>query len=810
MFRNYLKPAIRSIVRGGTYSIINIAGLSVGLATCILILLWVQDELSFDLFHRNVRDICRVISYKGNLEDRSAGTPAPLGPALKEGMPDVISFTRFAAAPGKIVVKHGNNSFYEDRIVFADPAVFDMFTFPFLEGDRTTALSGLSNVVIPERIAKKYFGSEDPLGKVLTIEGEADLVVSGVIHNIPGQSHIQFDLLLSFQNVYALHMLGTEWGDFNFTTYVMLRPGSFNSGLNAQATEIAAAHHCPQVVYAGRSFGLQPMTEVHLDAGAERAGTEITADTGNRESVVVFSLVALLTLVAACFNFMNISTARSEGRRKEVAMRKTLGAQRYQLAVQFICESVFMAIVACGMAVVWMELALPVFNALTAKDLSLDFSDLRFVLNLLGITLLTGVLAGSYPALYLSSFSPTSVLRLQGSGPRHGLRGFLSPLRTSVVRRFLVVAQFSLSIGLIICTLVAVKQVSYMLNKDTGFDRENVIVVPVRENFGSNYRGIKNRLLGNTSVIGVTAQDWFQVQGPRNMGGGGYDWEGNPDPLRSPLISHAGVDFDFIRTMKMTLVDGRDFSEDHPGDASGAFIVNEEAVKVMGLTSPVGKRFRLYDREGLIIGVMRDACFSSLHKRVEPLVYQIMTDVNDARSYGAVLVRLRASARTEGIAAVEKIWKSENPNSPFEFQFLDDAMNRRYTADRKTEQIFGAFAFVALVISCLGAFGLASYTAETRTKEIGIRKVLGASVVSILILLTGEFLKWVLLANLIAWPVAWYSVNRWLQDFAYRIDISVVPFAAGGVLVLAVALCTVAWQALRAATGNPIKAMRYE
>ena len=810
MFRNYLRTALRNISRGLTYSVINIVGLSAGMATCILISLWVQDELSFDRFHKNADRIFRVISYRGNFEDRSAGTPAPLGPALKEEVPEVVGFTRFAPAPNKLVVKQGNRSFYEDRIVFADAAVFEMFTFPFLKGNQATAFSGLSNVVITADIARKYFGDEDPVGRIVTVEGTENLVVSAVVQNIPAQSHVQFDFLISFQNVYAYHLLGTEWGDFNFNTYVQLRSGSFNKSLDGKVTAVAAVHNCPQIVYGKRAFGLQPITEVHLDAGTDRAGTEMTAATGDRNSVYIFSLVAFLTLGTACFNFMNISTARAESRRKEVATRKTFGAHRYQLAVQFMCESVLMTLIACGIAVVLVELALPAFNTLTGKELFPDFSDPGFIFRLAGITLLTGIMAGIYPALYLSSFSPIAALNKHGAVPRHNPRGMIGAIRTSAIRKTLVVAQFSLSIGLIICTLVALKQLRYMQDKDLGFDKENVVVVSVRENFGTNYAAIKNQLLGNASVIGVTAQEWFQIRGPRNTGGRGYDWEGNPAPLLSPMISHTRVDYDFIKTMKIRMVEGRDFSQDHPSDAKEAFIVNEEAVRVMGLKSPVGKSFRLYDQEGQIIGVMQNAYFSSLHKTVEPLVYHMLTNVNDAQSYGAVLVRLRGSSLADGIAAIENIWKRENPNSPFEFQLLDEAINRRYDSDRKTEKILGAFAFMAMFISCLGAFGLASYSAETRTKEIGIRKVLGASVSSILAMLTGDLVKWVLLANIIAWPVAWYCVNRWLQDFAYRIDVPVVPFVVAGLLVPAIAVCTVIWQALRAATANPINAMRYE
>jgi ABC-type antimicrobial peptide transport system permease subunit len=795
MIKNYFIIALRNLLKNKIYSLINIFGLTVGLAACILIALWVQDELSFDRFHKNVNNIFRVISYKGSLEDRSASSPAPLGPAMKESIPDVVSFARFTNTSNKVVVKYGKNIFYEDRIIFADPDIFKMFTFPFVEGNSNTAFSGLSNVVITENVAHKYFGSEDPVGKTLTLEGNENLIVSGVIKNIPAQSHIQFDFLLSMENVYKYHFFSTEWGDFNFTTYVMLHPNSFNAGFNRKVTNVAASNNCPQVVFGKRKFGLQPLADVHLDAGTEVEGIEFTAEPGDKNSVFIFSLIAFFILSIACINYMNLSTARSQKRKQEVAMRKTLGAHRSQLTVQFLGESVFISIIASVVAIGLIELLLPMFNNLTGKHLFLNFSDFSFILGLASVTILTGLIAGSYPALYLSSFRQIKAFRKQGSSP---------------LRKFLVVAQFSLSIGLIICTLFAFNQLHYLQNKNLGFDKDNVIVVPVRENFGAKYPVIKDQLNKNVSVRGVTAQDWFQVRGPRNTGGPGYNWEGNRDPRFNPMISHTKVDYDFVKTMNIKIVQGRDFSKNHPGDEKDAFIVNEEAVRIMGLKSPVGKYFRLYGQEGKIIGVMQNAYFSSLHKKVEPLVYHLLTDANDAQYYGAIYIKLKGSHISEGIAAVENIWKTINPNSPFEFQFLDEAINNRYSSDKKTEDIFGSFAFIALFISCLGLLGLASFTTENRTKEIGIRKVLGASVLNILVMITEEFVKWVLFANIIAWPMAYFFMNYWLKSFAYHIALGWWVFILSGTLALIIALGTVSIYAIKAAIANPVKSLKYE
>jgi len=809
MFENYLKTACRHLLRHKVFSCINIAGLAVGMACTMLILLWVQDELSYDRFHKNVSDVYRVIHYREDSHQRTAGTPAPLGPALKEEIQEVSHFARIASATPHVVVQYGGKMFYENRIVFADPALFDVFTFPFVKGNPSNALSGLSNVVITEEIAQKYFGTDDPIGKVLSVEAADNVVVSGVIKNIPNQSHIQFDFVLPFDNVIAYHILGTEWGDFNFTTFIQLRPNAFYAGLQKRMTDVSRAHGCPQVLYGKWECSLQPMTDVHLDADVEPIGVEVMVEPGDRNTVIMFSLVALLILAIACINFMNLSTAQCDARRKEVSMRKALGAERRQLVGQFLGESVVLAICASIIAVILIEVCLPGFNRLTAKHLSPAFTDGWLILDLIMMTILTGLVAGWYPAVYLSSFHPMALLKKRVPVMSSSRLGSRLGLRGVSFRTCLVVAQFSLSIGLIICTLVVSQQLRYMKSKNLGFDKDNFLVLPIKESFGSKYEMIKQRLLQEPAIRGVTAQEWFQIRGPRNTGGRAYDWEGNPDPLHSPWLSHTRVDFGFIELMGIRMLEGRAFSKDHPSDANEAFILNEEAVRVMELKSPVGKYFRLYGQEGKIIGVMQNACFSSLHQKVEPLVYHVLTDARNAQ-YGAMLIKMQGRSTVEGIAGIANVWKTENPQSPFEYQFLDEAMNSRYSADSRTGSIFSWFACLAIFISCLGLFGLASFAAEQRTKEIGIRKVLGSSVGSIVILLSKEFTSLVIIANLIAWPIAWYAMNAWLQKFAYRVDMSCWVCVLAGGIALGIALLTVSTRAIRAATANPVEALRYE
>ena len=810
MLKNYFKIALRNIIRHKVYSFINILGLSIGIACTILIMLWVEDELSYDRFHKNADSLYRIIHYKGNFQDKSAGTPAPLGPALKDELPEIASFMRIASPFPRIVVKYGDKKFYENRAIFADPEIFEMFTYPFLRGDPATALSEPSNIILTEDMTYKYFGNENPVGKTLTIEGKYEGIVSGVIKNIPHNSHIQFDFLLPFKNIITFQILGTNWGDFNFNTYVQLKSNTADDELNRKVTEVAKSHNCPQILYSNREFGLQPIREVHLDADTEPSGIEVMSELGNKTNVYVFSLIAFFILCIACINFMNLSTARSANRRMEVGMRKVFGVNQFQLMLQFLGESTIMALIAFLIAMSFIGLLLPAFNDLTGKQLTFSLYNYRFILSIFGITVLTGIIAGIYPAIYLSSFPSITLFKKWTLFPAGSQKGLSKQTRSSIFRKFLVVTQFSISIGLIIGTLVTYTQLQYVRNRNLGFDKNNILLVPIRENFGAKYDVIKTQLLQDPNILGVTAQEWLQIRGPRNTGGLAFDWEENAGNPHTKMISHTRVDYDFIPTLGIKMIKGRNFSRNYPSDAGEAFIVNEEAVKMMGMKSPVGKQFRLYGQMGKIVGVMQNAYFSSLHQRIEPLVYHVLTNTESAQLYGAMFVKINGLKISEGLSTIETVWKKENSNSPFEFQFLDAAVDQRYKSDQRTSKIFNDFAILAIFISCLGLFSLASYMAEQRTKEIGIRKVLGASVLELIALLSKEFTKWVIIANLIAWPVAYYLMNQWLQNFAYRIDLTIWPFLLAGLAALVIAFLTVSWQAIRAATANPVESLRYE
>ena len=811
MFINYIKIAVRNFTKQKIFSFINLSGLAIGMTCTILILLWVQDELSFDRFHKNSKNLFRIINANSSYQSRGAGTPAPLAPALLAETPEIINYTRFAPIP-RLVIKHNQNIFYEDKLVLADTSIFEMFTFPFLKGDPKTALSRTNNIVITQEMAQKYFGNEDPIGKLLFIEGgEEGAKITGVLKNIPHNSHIQFDFLISFDLLKESRIMATNWGDFNFNTYVQLQAGSYDTTINSKITQIALNHNCPQVKWDNSKFMLQPLPEVHLDARTRAAGVEIVAELGDRRHVYIFTLIAIFILCIACINFMNLSTARSVKRAKEVGLRKVIGAGRFQLIKQFFGESILFTIFATFISILLTYIFLPTFNNLSGKFLTIQYLDKNFIIILSIIIILTSLLAGSYPALFLSKFNPIRVLKGQTIIPFISKKNDSGSFtKGSSFRKILVVIQFSFSIGLIIGTAVVFQQLNYIKNRNLGFDKENIIYIPVRENIGTKFETVKNQLLQNPSITGVTATDWLQSRSQHNTTG--YGWEGKDPEFDTKYISHVKVDYDYISMLNIKILQGRNFSKDFPSDSDEAFIINEEAAKAMELESPVGKQFRLYGKRGKIIGVMQNAYYSTLHHKINPQVYHVLTDVSRAWAYGAILIKIKNEDQSlsKTLATINNFWNEINPNSPFEFHFLDETLESRYKSEIRTSQLFNYFSLLAVFISCLGLFGLASYTAEQRTKEIGIRKVLGASIITIIKLLTKEYSKWVLIANIIAWPTAWYLMNKWLQNFAYRISMDWKTFLLSGLIAFVIAFITVSIQSIRTATKDPVDSLRYE
>ncbi|MFC2160422.1 ABC transporter permease [Acidobacteriota bacterium] len=794
MLKNYIKIAFRNTTRHKGYSFINLAGLAIGMACTVLILLWVKDELSYDKFHKNRDNIYRIMSYGTKyMIEGFDGTPAPLAPAVKDEVPDIENYARFSET-SKLVFRYEDKVFYETKGLITDPSFFEIFTFPFIKGDSRTAFSKPFDFVMTETMAKKYFGQDDPIGKTIEIEGMPALV-TGVIRDIPKNSHIQFDFLTSFEFINEISGYGTSWGSFNFVTYLQLNPGSNIQEVNQKITAVADNNNCPQVKD-GVDFRLQPLAELHLDS---RASYRNYADIGDKKYVYIFSIIALFVLFIACVNFMNLSTARFTQRAKEVGMRKTVGASRKQLVLQFFGESFLMTLMSCVFALVLVIFLLPAFNRIAGKDLQMVLLNFQFVFGLSCIIFFTSLIAGSYPAIFLSSFKPVKTLK--GTFKSQGKNG-------QIFRRVLVVTQFSLSIILLIGTMIVFKQLRFFGHTNLGFNKENIVYIPVKENIGKRYETLKTDLLSDPYILSVSAQYYlFAEEGAFRSTD--YDWEGREEDQEVDIILNL-VDYDFIPMLGLELIEGRNFSPDYGTDLTQAFILNEQAVKEMGIKSPVGKQFSYGKSQGTIVGVMKDTHFRSLHIAIEPHVFFMMEDVSQATEYGVVLIKINGEQTKEALAKIQSVWEGINPNSPFEYHFLDQKYDSLYRKEQQIGTILNAFTLFAVFISCLGLFGLASFLTEQRTNEVGIRKVFGASETGIALLLSKQFIKWVLIANIFAWPAAYFIMNKWLQSFAYRIDISIWIFLLSAVLAVGIALITVSFQAFQAARANPIDSLRYE
>jgi putative ABC transport system permease protein len=788
MFRNYLRVALRNVRRNMAFSLINISGLAIGMACCILILLWIQDELSFDRFHRHADRLGRVIvEVEHSGQKPWAVTEAPLSQALKEAYPEIVQ-----AAPMQLGrrfrVKYGEKQFNETRNIFAGPAFFDMFTFPLIKGNPETALNGKRSVVITQKMAQKYFGAEDPLGKTLNFDDSFDLQVTGVLQNIPKNSHLQFDFVLPFNWLEDLGQDIHNWGNFNFFTYVLLEKDASADQVSRKISGYLRAV-APEN---NRRLFIQPLGQIHLFSNFEYDA--LAVNNSDYSYIFIFASIALFVLFIACINFINLTTARSSNRAKEVAMRKVVGAERKDIIRQFFGESLAFSSVAFGLALALVFLFLPVFNNLSDKQLLLDLTGNVWIpIGLIGIAFFTGLLSGGYPSLYLSSFQPGKVLK----------RSFIADPKSSHYRKALVVIQFSLSIILIIATTVVDNQIDYIQNRKLGFEKENLIYMPLVGGIRQQYETVKNEWLRNSNITGVTASSNLPSFG-RNWATGSLNWEGK-DPSEKIIMQGVDVDYDFFETFGMQMIEGREFSREFPTDENSGIILNETALNTMGIQSPVGKRISIGGWQGTIVGIVQDYNFKSLHNRIEPLIHVMIN-----RQLNFIFVRIKSQNMSSTIKFLQNQWESYNSQYPFEFGFVDTLLGNLYENEKKVRAIFNSFTFLAIFISCLGLFGLAFYLTERRTKEIGVRRVCGASVPKIVMMLSKDFLKWVFIANIIAWPVAYYFMDRWLQNFAYRTSTNIGSFLLSGVLAMVIALLTVSYQTVKAATANPSDSLRYE
>lgn len=785
MFKNYFIITLRNIRKHTLHSIINIVGLSIGMAVCLLIFIWVQDEFGYDRFHVNKDDISQVYSemlYTGGDSQIVMSSYYPLAKVLKEECPEVREAVRYESASG-LLLSHGEKQFTNDAVGLADPAFFDIFSFPFTQGNPGTALTENYSIVLSEKMAKKYFGNDDPIGKTITLLNDFDLQVTGVIQNPPTQSSFQFDCVIPYALKFAPNFKEPEhWGGNPLNTYILTHKDIDRAPLEQKITAIVEKHAQWETVKV--TFHLHSLTKKHLYS--PHGG-------GLIQTLLIFSAIALFVLLIACINFMNLSTAKATTRAKEVGVRKVIGARKIDLIRQFIGESLMISFITLVIAVILMAAFLPSFNELLGKQLSLRLLLTPVVaLGLLGIALFTGALAGAYPALYLSAFQPGSILKgLIRSGSKNSLR------------KILVVVQFSLTIIMIISTVVLFRQMGFVMSTDLGFDRENLVVVQMSRQMQERFEPFRNDLLNNPQIQGVTRS----LQGPWNIGStvSAVDWDGKPPD--EPVSMHwDNVGYDYFTTFGMEIIEGRAFSRDYSTDQKEAFIVNEEAVKMMGIQSPVGKRLSVFRNEGQIIGVVKNFLFQPLYHEVKPFVF-MLRPVSGSLAF----VRIRPENISGTLDYTTNTMKKFDPNSQADLLFFNDVLtNYIYTTERQARKIAGYFTLLALLISSLGLFGLAAFMAERRTKEIGIRKVVGASVKDVVFMLSRDFTKWVLLSNIIAWPAAYFVMRKILDKYAYRTHIGLEIFVLSGLAALLIALLTVSYQAIKAARANPANSLRYE
>lgn len=779
MFNNYIKTAFRNIKRYKGYSFINIAGLTVGLACFILIFLWVYDELHYDTFHDKSGRLCRVLLKKAG-EPGDPGVPSSpyiLPQILKDEYPEIVEVTRVRTRAYSSAVRYGDISFYEKGFFLADPSFFAMFSYDFIAGDPLTALSDPHSVVITQEAARRYFGESDPMGKSLRWNNAEDLEVTGIISKVPYNSHLQFDFMGSIQ-LYDKERLSSWWREAD--AYVLLAEGASVEEVSRKIAGTILQHH-PEDDYL---VSLQPVREAHLNIAQ--------GGRSDKRFVIVFALIAVTVLSIACVNFMNITTARSGIRAREVGMRKVVGARRTDIIKQFLGESLVLSSIACCMALILVELILPVFNRLQGKEMSLlDSGNLGLYLFLVAATLGTGLIAGSYPAFFLSSFQPSKVLK------RDTLRGG----KGSRFRTILVVSQFSVSILLIILTVAAYKQMHFIRNTELGFSREQIVHIQMNDRLREAHKTFKERLLQDPRILHVTYSSapphfLFNVNN--------FEWEGM-DREKEVEMNFLYVDPDYAETFDLDIVQGRDFSPEYLTDATEAYVVNESAVRFMGITDPVGKRVSLAGREGRIIGVVKNFNHKPLIFDISPMVMAIRPSW-----YYDLLIKISPRDIQGSLAYIEKIFKETSPGYPFDYQFLDDQFEEIYVPLKAINYIFNSFAFLAVFISCLGLFGLVSLLMEQKKKEIGIRKVMGASVAGVLMLLSKKFMKIILAANLIAVPAAYYVTKMFLSLFVYRTKLEVTEIMATVAVTFFVALITISYQVVKTALSNPVDAIRYE
>lgn len=788
MIKSYFKTAWRNLFKSKFYTLINISGLTMGLTVGMLILIWVQDEKSFDSFHQQSNQIYRLENRVGTGASIQIWeqTVAPIGKLAKDQIPEVKDYIRMTYNGYKSLFQYKDKVFNESKSFFTDPSLFSVFDFKIIEGDKNNPFRDDHSIVITKSTAAKYFGAENPIGKTIVLDHQDNLVVSGVINDIPKNSTIQGDIFLSmsffekiiYKSNETSETLNSDFHQFMYDTYLLLQNGASTEGLAQKLKQIHLSNKSDDtdIVYL-----LEPLKDLHL---FHADGTD-----GGIETVRMFTIIALLILVIACINYINLSTARSVIRSKEVSLRKILGAAKPQLFFQFVVETTMLFLLSSVLAIGLMYLLIPLFNDISNKQLSINLSNMQ-IWKVLGLTILATLIASSiYPAILLSSFEPLKALK-----------GKISNKMNDVTfRRVLVVVQFTFSMALISGTFIIFQQLKYIQSKNLGYDKENVIAFYMG-GMSNHFDAVKNELLKQPDVKGVTRAS----ANPINIGQqtGSNEWDGKQEG-ETMMMRPISIDENFIPFFKMKFAEGNNFT----GAVSDSthFILNETAVQTARINNPIGKRFKLWNTEGTIIGVVKDFHFASMRNKIEPLVMY-----HTAKNMNLIYIKTDGEGTATTLAKAEDLWKSYNKDVPFSYNFLDDSFKKLYQSEDQKMTLFNVFAVIAIIISCLGLFGLSTYTSELRKREIGVRKVLGANIWCVIRLVSIDFLKLVCIAILIATPISWFVMNTWLNDFAYKIELGWIVFALAGLSIGLIALATISFQAVKAALANPVKSLRTE
>jgi len=790
MLKNTFRLALRSIFKNKGFAFLNISGLAVGLTASLLIFLWIQDELSFEKYNLNAENIYRVEEdqfYSGEKYHVTV-TPHPSGPVWKEKIPEIREQTRINRLP-RILFRQDDKVFFESSIIAADSGLFKVFTMPLVFGDPETVLNSPHSIVLTEKLASKYFGDANPLGRTLTLENKLQFMVTGVMRNLPKNSMFTFEGVIPYSFLNEIGAISNSWGNNSILTFVLCEKGLDISAVNKKLTDVVL-EYLPQTT---TKYLLFPLLDIHLHS---QFGYEVSK--GPVIVVIIFSLIAVFVLLIACFNFINLSTAKASGRTKEIGIKKVAGANQKTLIIQFMLETFFLVLVALALALILIGLSLPVFNNISGKHFILsDLVHIKFIASILVVGIITGILAGLYPALYLASFKPATVLK----------GGSVSEKGNGKLRQVLVIIQFTLSILIAITAVFMYMQLKHLQDADLGFDKENLICIPMMGDMNPKYNSLKSDLLRETLIQGVTAARSNPVRIGSNSGGA--SWEGK-DPEKRVLIGTNAVDYDYIETMKMELKSGRSFSREFPSDfakdTTGNFLVNEEVVKIMGVDDAVGKNFSFMGINGRIVGVLKNFHFKGADQPIEPIAFALTDPVR--LSY--ILIRLAPGNIPEALKTAENVWNKVIPEYPFDYFFIDEDYDNLFRAQLRLTRLLKYFTVLAVIIACLGLYGLSAYSAEKRTNEIGIRKVMGAGTPNILYSMVKEFMLLIIIALIIAIPAGWVIVGTLLRQFASRVELSITVFAMIAAGALIIALITVSFQAFKASLINPARALKVE